>query len=74
MLENVHCLHHSRSGEINLDPMTILSPLSQPGTVVWIVTTVYSPVTRCKLVTGCACAAIYIKCNIYIPPCERIAL
>ena len=71
VLENIHSLHHSRSGEINLDPVTILSPLCEPSTVIWIVTTVYSPVTWCKLVTGCTSAAIYIQCNIYISPCEE---
>ncbi len=72
VLENVHSLHHSSSGEVNLDPVAILFPFGEPGTVIWMVPTVYSQSARCKLVTGCACSTIYAQRNIKAPPCEEI--
>ena len=71
VLENVHSLHHSRSGEV--DPVTVLSPLGEPGTIIWIVTTVYSSVTWCEFVASCTRAAIYIQRNIYALTWEEIA-
>ncbi len=61
------------NSEVNLDPVTIIPPLSEPSTVIWIVTAVYSPITRCNLVTGCTSTSIYIQRNVCVGPWEEIA-